>query len=318
VPGCHRSQQAIADLGGGIHGMNFACSGATTTSHVSGSEFKPGLDFFHDGKGREGQAYSLAQFASTHDVSAVVISIGGNDFNFSSLVATCSVDFLTTTGTKTPKDCNSDPGVEANFKPANVDTVTTNIEGALQRVAGAMQQAGYSRDDYTTMVLTYPAPIPSAAEFRYPPTGKARGDLGGCPFSNADADWAGPTALATINKAMTDAVTELNFANTGVLDMTDAFTGHRLCEKGVGQRQETSLSSWKDSGASDQLEWVNEIYIKGAPWQQQESFHPDYWGMLAERNCVRQALTASPVTFGSCAPGSDGSQGDEPGMTLTP
>ena len=57
IPGCHRSKSAEVYIGGGVNGMNLACSGARTYTQTPGSgDFKPGLDFYNDSSGRQGQA----------------------------------------------------------------------------------------------------------------------------------------------------------------------------------------------------------------------------------------------------------------------
>ena len=66
IPGCHRSKAAEIHIGG-IESANLACSGARTYTqpYSSGSDFKPGLDFYDDGAGHIGQAKALQQYAST-------------------------------------------------------------------------------------------------------------------------------------------------------------------------------------------------------------------------------------------------------------
>jgi len=67
------------------------------------------------------------------------------------------------------------------------------------------------------------------------------------------------------------------------------------------QIQETTLSSWRDTGAVNQLEWVNQLYLnKPRPWQLQESIHPNYWGQLALRSCLRQAVAGPGTRSGTC------------------
>jgi hypothetical protein len=58
TPGCHRSKAAEIWIGGGVLSANLACSGARTSTqpYASGSNFKPGLDFYDDGAGHIGQA----------------------------------------------------------------------------------------------------------------------------------------------------------------------------------------------------------------------------------------------------------------------
>jgi hypothetical protein len=316
-PGCHRSEESIADIGAGWLGRNLACSGATTSSHLNGELFKPGLDFFDDGKGHIGQALALQRFARTHKVGAVVVSIGGNDFNFASVVAQCVTDFVTTVGGE-PTYCKNDAGIRENFGAANEATVAAEISAALMRVVTAMQRAGYTRDDYSVTVLSYPSPLAPGSKVRYPQTLAARGATGGCPVYNADASWALDTAFTTINKAVDDAVHAIHLANVTLLDLSDALVGHRLCEQGVAHLSDTSLASWRDRGAYAQLEWVNMAYTRGSPWQLQESFHPNYWGMLAERSCVEQVVTAAASTGHRCVPDPDALRGGEPVMTVLP
>ncbi|HEY2985790.1 MAG TPA: hypothetical protein VGJ38_16660, partial [Jatrophihabitantaceae bacterium] len=97
IPGCHRSKSAEVYIGGGVNGLNLACSGARTYTQPfsSGSDFKPGLDFYNDGAGHLGQALMLQQFAATHNVKAVPVLIGANNYHFADIVQACVEDWLT-------------------------------------------------------------------------------------------------------------------------------------------------------------------------------------------------------------------------------
>jgi hypothetical protein len=141
---CHRSHSAEAYIGGGVSGVNLACSGAqTSTFWDSSGYFKPGLDFYDDGYGDQGQALMLQNFASTHNVRMVAISIGGNNYNFASIVQTCVEDFL---GSPSwwPDYCNDDSSVTANFTSANISAQTAAIKNAILNIHTAMANAGYS------------------------------------------------------------------------------------------------------------------------------------------------------------------------------
>ena len=94
---CHRSFGSEINVGGGLNSLDLACSGAQTTTVPSDSNgyFKPGLDFYNGSAG-QGQALMLQNFAATHNVKLVAVSIGGNDFNFAGIVQDCVTDFLTT------------------------------------------------------------------------------------------------------------------------------------------------------------------------------------------------------------------------------
>ena len=55
--GCHRSKAAEINIGGGVNSKNLACSGAKTSTDASGSDFKPGLDFYNGGAGQRARRW---------------------------------------------------------------------------------------------------------------------------------------------------------------------------------------------------------------------------------------------------------------------
>ncbi|GAA4720410.1 hypothetical protein GCM10023349_45670 [Nocardioides conyzicola] len=320
IPRCHRSKSAEAYVGGGVNGLNLACSGATTATS-NGSNFKPGLDFYDDGAGHLGQAKLLQQFATTHRVGMVTVSIGGNDFKFADVVQSCVVDFLTSP-TWFKDYCYDDSSVKANFTAANVASVRARIATALRNVSTAMRSAGYADAQWTLLVQTYPSPIPRGSGIRYSESGYSRQSTGGCGFWNRDADWANDTALPTINAAVTGAAADSGLPNVRTLDLSAAFNGRRLCESTVGLYEEKGIASWLTPGAVDQTEWVNQIRTvstccgSSSPYYIQESLHPNYWAQLATRSCVRQAWNAGSPRGGSCRIAGNGLVNGEPVMAL--
>lgn len=315
---CHRSKAAEAFIGGGVVGANFACSGATTGT-TTGSYFKPGLDFYDDGAGNRGQAKMLQSYAATHNVKLVVVSIGGNDFNFGSVVQTCVTDFLGSPSWW--KDyCNDDSSVTANFTSSNVTAKTTAIKNALLNVRTAMANAGYTTAQWTLLVQDYPSPLPNGSGIRYSESGYTRQSTGGCGFWNNDANWANATALPTINNAVKNAAAQTGLSNVKILELQSSFNGRRLCENTVGLIEEKGLAGWWSAGAVDKTEWINQIRTvstAGSNYYIQESLHPNYWGQLAVRNCVRQAYNGGTPRGGTCTRTATGltSRG-EPVMTL--
>ncbi|KAA1418792.1 hypothetical protein F0U44_09890 [Nocardioides humilatus] len=315
---CHRSKSAEIKIGGGINSLNLACSGAKTAT-VSGSPFKPGLDFYSGSEG-VGQARALQTFATTHNVKMVVVSIGGNDFNFADVVQSCVTDFLTSPSWW-PDYCKDDSSVTANFTSGNISTVKTRIAGALVNIRTAMRNAGYADSSWTMLVQTYPSPVPNGSGFRYSQSGYTRQSTGGCGFWNADADWANGTALPTINNTVTGAITQGGITNAKVLNLANTFNGRRLCESGVGLYEEVGVANWTSSNAVDKTEWVNQIRTvstccSSSPYYIQESLHPNYWGQLAVRSCVRQAYNGGTPKGGICTRTGTGLLNGEPRMTL--
>jgi len=311
IAGCHRSKSAEIGIGV-ISSANLACSGAATATqpYSSGRDFKPGLDFYNDGAGHIGQALALQQFAAAHRVSVIAISIGGNDFNFASIVQDCVTDFLLSP-TWWKNYCDDDSSVTRNFTTTNLATVEAHIAGALRNVATAMSNDGYASGDYSIVVQTYPAPLPTGAGDRYPESGYTRQSTGGCGFWNADLNYANTSLVPTINNAVRAGASQSGLPNLKLLDVAALFTGRRLCETGVHKLQETSLASWRSPGAVDASEWIENIRTVTAalgPYYVQESLHPNYWGQLALRSCLRQVYNNGAVRSGACsrsAPGLD-------------
>ncbi|MEP9365400.1 hypothetical protein ABLE68_20705 [Nocardioides sp. CN2-186] len=320
IPRCHRSKSAESYIGGGVNGLNLACSGATTATS-DGDNFKPGLDFFDNGAGKQGQAKMLQTFAASHRVGMVVVSIGGNDFKFADVVQSCVVDFLYSPSWA--KDyCNDDSSVKANFTAANVAAVRARIAAGLRNVAAAMRNAGYADSQWTLLVQNYPSPIPKASGFRYSQSGYTRQSTGGCGFWDRDADWANDTALPTINSAVFGAVADSGLSNTRTLDLSSAFNGRRLCENTVGLYEERGIASWTSPGAVDQTEWINQIRTvstigSSSPYYVQESLHPNYWAQLAARSCVRQVWNGGAPRSGKCTIAGTGLVNGEPRMNLS-
>ena len=321
IHGCHRSKSAEVYLGGGVNGMNLACSGARTyTQAYSGSgDFKPGLDFYTDSYGNKGQALALQQFAATHNVKAVTVLIGANNFGFADIVQTCIEDFLLSPSWW-PNYCNDDSNVKAYFTSSAIATTTTNIKGAILNVRQAMLNDGYADSAYKIIVQTYSSPIPNGAAFRYSQSGYTRQSTGGCGFWNKDADWANGTAVPTIDNTVKNGAAQTGLTNYVVLDDQNALAGRRLCENTVGLLEEKGVANWTSPGAADKTEWVSQVRTTSTlfgPYQLQEDAHPNYWGQLALRNCLRQAYNGGAVRGGTCTIASTGLDSyGEPQMSL--
>ncbi|MDX6220107.1 MAG: hypothetical protein QOJ48_1788 [Frankiales bacterium] len=313
---CHRSQAAEVYTGV-VNGMNLACSGAKTSTYTdSNGYFKPGLDFASGG-----QAALLQSFAATHNVKAVAVSIGGNNFNFGGIVQSCVSDFLASP-TWAKDYCNDDSSVTANFTSANITAQTTAIKNGLLNLRTAMRNAGYADGSWSLIVQNYMSPLPNGSGIRYQESGYSRQSTGGCGFWNADANWANSSALPTINNAVTNAANQAGIAGTKLLNLASAFNGRRLCESTVGLIEEKGLAGWWSTGAVDQTEWINQIRTVstccGSNYYIQESLHPNYWGQGALANCLTLAWNNGAVRGGTCTRGANGlnSRG-EPNMLLS-
>jgi hypothetical protein len=321
IPGCHRSKSNESAIGGGVVGKDLACSGAATATqpYSSGNDFKPGLDFYDDGAGHQGQAKMLQSYASTHNVKLVGISIGGNDYNFAGIVQDCVEDFL---GSPSwwPNYCYDDSVVTSEMTSSNVTAKTTAIKNAILNVNQAMTNAGYSPSQYTLLVQDYPSPIPNGSGFRYSQSGYTRQSTGGCGFWDADANYANATILPTIDNSVMNAASQTGLTNLKTMEIRSAFTGRRLCENTVNRVDASGYSSWNAPGAVDHIEWfqgIRTVTTAGSDYYVQESLHPDYLAQLALRSCIRQAYNGGTPRGGTCAISSTGTNGNgEPNMTL--
>jgi hypothetical protein len=319
TPGCHRSKSAEIAIGG-VMSANLACSGAkaSTTPFSSGSDFKPGLDFYDDGAGHIGQAKALQAYAATHNVKLVVVLIGANDYGFAAIVQQCVQDWLLSPSWW-PNYCYDDSSIASRFTASNIAAITTRVATAFQNLRSAMRAAGYGDSDWTLLAQTYSSPIPSGSQFRYSQSGYTRQNVGGCGMWNRDADWANNTVVPTLGSTITNGLAQSGLTNGRVLEARNALAGHRLCENTVGLLEEVGLASWRSPGAADRTEWVSQIRTATTifgPYQLQEDLHPSYWGQLGLRNCVRQAWNGGDVRSGACRPSGGLDALGEPNMTL--
>src|SRR3954447_4470757 len=234
IPGCHRSKSAEVHIGGGVRSLNLACSGARTYTHFGGDgAFKPGIDFYSDAGGREGQALALEDYAKTHAVQAVVVLIGANDYGFADIVQTCVTDWLTSPSWW-KNYCQDDPNITAMFSSGNINAITLAVRGAFSNVKLAMERAGYAADSYKLLVQTYSSPVPPGSQFRYSESGWTRQSTGGCGMWNRDADWANDTAVVAMNNSARNGAAQSGLTNYRMLELQNLLDGHKLCQNADG------------------------------------------------------------------------------------
>jgi len=321
IPGCHRSKAAQAFIGGGVNGVNLACSGArtTTTGTGSGDDFKPGIDFYADASGRKGQALMLQEEAARRNVKAVVVMIGANNYGFGAIVERCVTNWATSPSWW-KNYCSDDSDMTSRFTATRQQQETTAVRDAFLRVRDAMSRAGYAASQYTIIAQTYWTPIPRSGGFRYAETGWTRQSVGGCGIWNRDADWAHNVVVPAMNGSVRNGAAATGLSNIVVLDLQNALDQRRLCETGVGVLEEVGIANWTSPGAVDRTEWVAQIRTATTifgPYQLQEASHASYWGQKAMRNCLRLAYNGGAVRGGHCVRAANGlnTQG-EPNMKL--
>lgn len=308
IDGCHRSRVAeinipgfknMLGLGTNVITKNLACSGATTRTQTGkGLVFKPGLDFYSQ-NGQEGQARQLQLYALAHNVRMVVMSIGGNDFEFSDVIKKCVLGFLLSAYPGAPAmHCHTFPAVTAEIASALVRARQVAIQLAMERIETAMKLAGYAPSQWTLVVQNYPAPLPASDQIRYPEFGLDRQVTGGCGFWDDDVDWARSSFLSTVNSAVSAAAAGVQAAmpvsdrNILMLNLGPTYAGHELCSK-----RTSLINNWRASGAWWQSEWFTQIrtITTIGPFYLQEGLHPNYWGQFAVGTCLSELWNSGQV-----------------------
>ena len=284
---CNRSDTAEVNSATGIaqNAINLACSGATTANIFRTTN---GGQIF---KGEQPQADQLAPVARQYQVKVIALSIGGNDLGFSDIIEACIKAY-----TLSQAPCN--PAQQANID-AKIGTAKQNVIKAIGEIQATMTTAGYPADSYRIILQSAPSPLPRAAEIRYT---EALGRLttGGCPFWNADADWARDSLLNQMSDTLKSAAQS---AGVDFLDLRNAFQGREVCAKA------SSLVTFLKPPSSVTNEWARFLVSGLAQGQVQESFHPNAFGQIALGRCLT-LMAASNAHVANCdnTPGQDATQ----------
>ncbi|MEU2116062.1 GDSL-type esterase/lipase family protein [Streptomyces sp. NPDC016459] len=276
--GCHRSDTAEVLSAGPIASslINLACSGATTKNVIRASEGGQAY------KGEAPQADRLAAVAASHDVKLIALSVGGNDLGFADIITNCATDYIVWYSY-----CHDDQQAEVD---ARIDAVMADVGRSVDEIRAVMAGAGYSSSDYRIVLQSYPSPIPRAAENRYGESGWARTNTGGCPFWNADSDWARDSLVPQLANRLKGVATA---KGVQFMDLRDALQGREVCARSSRQVTSTSPASGTTS------EWARWIDSQSTQGLVQESMHPNAYGQQALGRCLA-LIHARPTGHHSC------------------
>ena len=269
--GCHRSDVApIRSTAISVNErINLACSGARTQHIWRGSQ---GGQVF---KGEATQGDQLATVARNKNVKLVVLTITANDLGFSDHVIDCTVAW-STSSSHNPDYCWPEEQVAMQ---AAMPAARAGFSKATDEIRAVMSGAGYASSQYRLLAMGYASPVPRGPDNRYPESGWSRLTEGGCPFWNADSNWAVDWATPFIVDNMKQIA-----AQKGVqfLDVQRALDGRQVCHR--------SSSQVGSSGPSDtRSEWVRWLNSGCCQGDAQESLHPNAYGQRAIGRCI--ALT---------------------------
>jgi lysophospholipase L1-like esterase len=281
--GCHRSDVAdIRSAGISVHErINLACSGATTANIFRASQ---------GGVSRNGeapQADRLLTVATQKAVKLVVLSIGGNDLGFSSIIIDCTADWSTSSASN-PDYCQPENQAAVNAK---MPGAMANVRKAIDEVRAVMTQAGYSAAQYRFVLRSYPSPIPRASENRYPETGWSRLDSGGCPFWNSDSNWARDSL---VNQIADNLKAVAVAKGVQFLDMRDALEDREVCSVHTSH---VTGSSGPSAVTKEWVRWLNSGCCSG---DAQESLHPNAFAQRAAGRCLQLVYGQPATTNWSC------------------
>ena len=289
--GCHRSDVAevLSSVVFIARKINIACSGAETKNIFRPSSGGVGQN------GEPSQGQQLRYVAQLTNVKVVVLSIGGNDLGFADIIRACAQAYLARTGPCEP----SQQAVVDSRKPA----AFAGVSKAIDEVRAVMAESGYARSQYRFILQSYGSPVPRASETRYAETGVDRGTVGGCPFYNADLDWARDSLVTQItNGLLYTAVAK----GVEFLDLRNQLQGHEVCA--TASRQATV----EQPPTGSTSEWARFLFFNLVQGEIQETLHPNFYGQQSLGRCLSLAVNTSPGR-GACRP--TAGQGPEPWST---
>ncbi|MFJ7629200.1 GDSL-type esterase/lipase family protein [Streptomyces sp. NPDC097595] len=268
--GCNRSDVAeVQSLTLDVRHLNLACSGATSTAVLlpehGGKPFK----------GEPSQAGQLQKAVTGQPVRAVVVSIGGNDLGFSSIITGCASNFLKPFG---GSPCAPKASQRVDERLPDVRQAAVNT---LADVKSALARAGHPAGSYRLVLQSYPSPLPDAARLRYPGEKYDRLNTGGCPFFDKDLTWAHDELVPRVSTTLAGAARE---AGAEFLDLSRSFEGREVCSTTTRQAD----LAHPPSGATS--EWIRFVTSGAGQGQKQESLHPNRYGQQALGTCLTLQL----------------------------
>lgn len=294
--GCHRSDVAEV-LSASIpvdRRINIACSGGVASDLYRSAS---GGTSAH---GEPPQGDQLLPIAQANRVRMIIVSVGGNDLGFASIVQACFTAYE-----EHAAPCSQTEA--SRLGPDALAVAQAKVAKAIDEIRAVMRQAGYKDGDYRLVLQTYPSVIPRAADARYPEVSPER-TVYGCPFYDADMTWGHDVAAPAIGSMVKAAA-----ASRGVptLELIGAFQGHEFCS--VHDAAVGPLSPPSATGS----EWGRALSASTiTQGESQEVFHPDAFGQMAIGNCLGRLYAARAGSY-ACS-GGPGVAPDAMTLTATP
>jgi lysophospholipase L1-like esterase len=265
-PGCARSDVAeIMSASVRVDKkVNLSCSGAETKNIWRAAS---GGQAF---KGEAPEADQLARIATQYRVKLVGLTIGGNDLGFASAVATCALGYVARTG-----PCNR---IQGALIDARMPRAMAGVAKAIDEIRAVMRSAGYHPWDYRLVLHSYSSVLPRAAENRYPEAGVDRQLIGGCPFYDADSNWARDSIAPRIDDNLKTVALR---KRVQFMDLRNAMQGRELCSKS------TRLSERSRPPSPVTSEWARFLGTSAIlEGHVEEEVHPNAYGQRSLGACL--------------------------------
>ena len=267
--GCHRSTVAeikSATLPVDLR-FNLACSGAATHNIFRAASGGTGQN------GEAAQADQLRPVARNNDVEVVVLSIGGNDLGFASIVTAC-VEAYETLLAPTCEESEG-PGLAAKFPQ-----MRAGVGKAIDEVRAVMSDVGYLPSQYRIILQSYPSAIARGSELRVPEIDRvSRSTVDGCPVYDSDADWARDTVVNQISESLKTVAAD---RDVQFMDLRELFQGREICSEST----RLATPQLPPSGATS--DWARFLNVPAVVAQGtlEETFHPNAYGQRAIGRCL--------------------------------
>ena len=268
--------------------INIACSGAVTADII------PTAQGGQPQKGEAPQADQLAQIAKTYDIKMIVLSLGGNDLGFASVLSSCMEDFDLRTG-----DCESAQRAAVN---ARMPQTMAGVERAIDTIRGSMRAAGYPVGSYQLIYQSYLSPIAAPAVNAIPETPQAR-VVAGCPIDNQDERWVTGTLVPQILDMQRQVAED---SDVVLLDLEHAGAGHEVCNK---LAQKVTSATQRVNPAN--VEWFRAVQLSPKQGDIREFMHPNAIMQRGFGRCLELLYESSP------AGGTDKQCANTPGKAWT-
>ena len=137
IPGCHRSKAAQAHIGGGVLGLRTSPARARRRRPPAPAPARtssPASTSTPTRRAARARRSRCRSYAATHNVKAVVVMIGANNYGFADIVTRCVTNWLTSPSWW-KNYCSDDSDMTSRFTATRIATETTNVRNALLRVA---------------------------------------------------------------------------------------------------------------------------------------------------------------------------------------